>query len=328
MDRAEQRDKLDAVRAWYNGYLFGGEVIYNPWSVMSFLLRGDAKPRAYWLSTSSNDLVRELLQRHALDLQAVFESLLEGGSFERTLDDNVVLSDLHHSEGALWSLLVFTGYLKAQEVVGDPGDTRVLYRISIPNLEVRQVFATTFRTWMEVQLRGHGGSLEKLTQALLSGDAPRLEEQLQAFVTNLLSYHDPGSLYPERVYHGFVLGLLAVMEPAYRVRSNRESGEGRPDVMIEPRDAGKPAALLEMKIARRGQKTPQAALREGLAQIRSRRYEAEMLARGASLVHAFAVAFDGKRVWVKAAGAAAAKKKAAKVTTRRGASPSRSKKKA
>ncbi len=127
-------------------------------------------------------------------------------------------------------------------------------------------------------------------------------------MTDVLSYHDPARLDPEAVYQGFVLGLLAAMEPAYVVRSNRESGDGRPDVMIRPRDAGKPAAVLELKVARKGKRTAAAALREGLAQIRERRYEAELEAGGASVVHAFAVAFDGKRVWVRAAGRAAAKK--------------------
>lgn len=311
LERAGRIDMLDLVRTWYNGYLFGGQVVYNPWSVLSYLQREDAEPQAYWLSTSSNDLVRELLERYALKLQPVFESLLEGGQIERMLEENVVLGELRRSEGALWSLLVFAGYLKAEKRSLGP-DVRASHRLSIPNLEVRQVYATTFRAWMEARLEGHGGSLEKLTAALLGGDAALLEEQLQAFVTDLLSYQDPGTIDPERVYHGFVLGLLAVMEPEYLVRSNRESGHGRPDVMIRAREPGRPAAVLELKVVRKGEKTPAAALREGLGQIREQRYEAELLSAGASAVHAFAVAFDGKRVWVKAGGsaAAAAKKKA------------------
>lgn len=310
LDRSEQGDKLDVVRAWYNGYLFGGEVIYNPWSVMSFLVSGDGVPALHWVSTSSNDLVRALLERYAVDLEPVFEALLQGGSIERVLEDNVVLSELYRSEDALWSLLVFSGYLKAERRLRGPME-RPSHMISIPNREVRELYRTTFLTWMRVQLGGRGGSLDKLTAALLRGDAVELEEQLQAFVTQVLSYHDPGSVDPERVYHAFVLGLLAAMEPAYLVRSNRESGEGRPDVMIKPRDPGKPAAVLELKMARRG-KTAEAALREGLAQIRSRRYEAELRAEGASAVHAFALAFDGKRVWVKLGGGAAPKTKAPK----------------
>ncbi len=298
LERTGKLRLLDTVRAWYDGYLFGGEVIYNPWSVVSFLDSGQDEPRPYWLSTSSNALVRQVLERHALTLQPVFESLLEGGSVARELDDSVVLDEIADDPNALFSLLVFSGYLKARQIQGDP-ERSPPYQLSIPNLEVRQVYATTFQRWMEARLKGHGGSLEKLTRALLEGDAETLEEQLQAFVTNLLSYQDTGSADPEGVYHGFVLGLLAAMEPAYRVRSNRESGQGRPDVTITAKESGKPAAVLELKVARKGRKTPTKALAEGEKQIRERGYEAELLAAGASVVRACAVAFDGKRVWVR-----------------------------
>jgi hypothetical protein len=314
LDRAGMPDGLAAVRAWYNGYSFGGEVIYNPWSVLNHLDREERVPQAYWVATSSNDLVRELLERYALRLEPVFETLLEGGSVERVLDENVVLEDLTRSEGALWSLLVFTGYLKP-EAAGLDALERQVYLLSIPNREVREVYATSFSAWMESGLTRAGGDLGRLTRAILEGDAERLEEQLQAFVTDLLSYQDPGVLDPERVYHGFVLGLLAVMEPDHLVRSNRESGAGRPDVTIRPRTPGKPGAVLELKVARKGRKTPAAALREGLAQIRAKGYDADLRAAGASVVHAFAVAFDGKRVWVKAGGAA--EKKQAKARGRR-----------
>ncbi len=212
----------------------------------------------------------------------------------------MALAELHESEDALWSLLVFAGYLKP-EAAGDDAVGRPLYRLSIPNTEVRLVYATTFQRWMRARLAAEGGSVEDLSAALLGGDAEALEEQLQGFVTNLLSFHDPGKVKPERVYQGFVLGLLAALEPEYVVRSNRESGEGRPDVTIRPRRPGKPGALLELKVARKGKRTPAAALREGLSQIQSKGYAAELISAGVTKVHAFAVAFDGKRVWVKAA---------------------------
>jgi hypothetical protein len=300
LERNRCADTLDDVRAWYNGYLFGGEVIYNPWSVCSFLDRAEERPKAYWLSTSSNDLVRELLELYALELQPVFEVLLEGGSIERALDENVALSEIRRSQSALWSLLVFSGYLKAAEIPEDTAD-QPAYRLSIPNREVRQVYATTFRHWMESRMKASGGSVAELTEALLGGDAEVFEEQLQAFVTNLLSYHDPGKLHPERVYHGFVVGLLAVLEPSHQVRSNRESGKGRSDVLIRPARPGKPGVVLELKVAKAGKKTLDQALEEGLAQLQAKDYAAELRAAGAAPVHAFAVAFDGKEVRVRAA---------------------------
>jgi Predicted AAA-ATPase/PD-(D/E)XK nuclease superfamily len=298
--RCGRSEVMEEVRAWYNGYVFGGEVVYNPWSVCSFLDRSEERPQAYWLSTSSNDLVKELLERYALELEPVFEVLLEGGSFERRLHDNVVLTELMQSEDALWSLLVFAGYLKAEEVGYDPMRGPV-HRLSIPNREVRQVYSDTFAAWLKRRMSGHGGGVDRLTRALLGGDAEQVEEQLQAFVTNMLSYHDPGSLDPERVYHGFVVGLLAVMEGTHEVRSNRESGGGRPDVLIRPRRAGDPGAVLELKVARPRKKTLKQALSEGLSQLAGMDYGAELRASGATPVHAFAVAFDGKTVRVAAA---------------------------
>jgi hypothetical protein len=301
LERNGRADKLDAVRTWYNGYVFGGEVIYNPWSVLCFLEREDADPAPYWLSTSSNDLIRELLERYALRLQPIFEALLEGGSIERVLDENVALADIFSDDDALWSLLVFSGYLKAERRSRGP-DERPSHLLSIPNREVREVYSSTFRRWMKARMASSGGSVDDLTSALLGGDAKGFEEQLQTFVTNLLSYHDPGKLQPERVYHGFVVGLLAVLEPEYQVRSNREAGAGRPDVFIRPVQAGKPGVVLELKVAKPGKKTLDQALAEGLAQIGAKGYGAELRAAGASPVHAFAVAFDGKEVRVERAG--------------------------
>jgi hypothetical protein len=299
LKRSNADDNIDAVRRWYNGYVFGKTVVYNPWSILNYIADEERLLRPHWLSTSSNDLIRKELQQHAFRIQEAIEALLQGGSIERALDEHVALGDLEKREGALWSLLVFSGYLKAEPAEGIPGEEPP-YRLSIPNREVRQIYTSTFREWMEEQLSRRGGDIRRLTKALFTGDAEVLEEQLQAFTANVLSYHDI-ALRPEQVYHAFVIGLLAALEPTYLVRSNRESGEGRPDVLILPQTTGKPGAVLELKVARAGKKTPEQALAEGVAQIREGNYGAELSAAGASPVHAFAVAFDGKRVWVKQA---------------------------
>ncbi len=296
--RIGRSGQIEAVRAWYNGYLFGGEVIYNPWSVLNYLERGEEEPQPFWLATSSNDLIRELLEGRAPALWPTFETLLEGGSLERVLDENVVLGEVATNEDALWSLLVFSGYLKAEKR-SRGSMARATHVLSIPNQEVREIYATTFRRWMQARMTGRGGDLDAMMRALLMGDAEVFEEQLQAFVGNLLSYHDPATVHPEHVYQGFVIGLLAALEPEYEVRSNRESGHGRPDVTIRPREPGKPGVVLELKVAGRRKKTLAEALREGLEQIRANDYATELRAAGAMPIHAFAVAFDGKRVRVK-----------------------------
>lgn len=303
-------DELATARAWYNGYDFGGSVVYNPWSILSFIDSAEHAAEPYWLTTSANDLIRESLWRYALSIQPAIEALLDGRGIERTIEASVVLPRLGEDEETLWSLLVFSGYLRAERLPAAPGE-RPRYRLQIPNLEVREVYTSTFRQWMTQRMIGHGGDVHRLTTALLSGDAETLEEQLQAFTTNLLSYHDT-ALLPEQVVHAFVIGLLATLEPAYEVRSNRDSGEGRPDVLIRPRRASGPGVVLELKVARRGRKTMAEALAEGEKQVRDRRYAASLAADGLTPVYELVAAFDGKRVKVRAIGApkvkAAAKK--------------------
>jgi hypothetical protein len=300
LTEAGHADLLDAVRSYYNGYVFGGAAVYNPWSILNLLASRDKLLRSYWVSTSSNELIHSALQRHAITAEEALETLLEGGSIERRLDENVTLAQLDDDEGTLFSLLVFSGYLRAEAGHGVPGEEPP-YLLSIPNREVREVYTTTFRRWMTQRMGGSESDVRRLTSALLEGDAEVLEEQLQAFTTNLLSYHDT-RLRPEQVYHAFVIGLLATLEPDYLVRSNRESGTGRPDVVLLPRRPGQPGVILELKVAKPGKKTPKKALAEGLAQIRANDYGAELRAVGATPVHAFAVAFNGKRVSVRAAG--------------------------
>ncbi len=289
--------QLDAVRAWYNGYVFGRTVIYNPWSILSFLDSGDPRPLAYWTSTSSNDLVREMLVRHGFALEREIEALLEGRAIEQAIDQGVVLEELARRPDALWSLLLFSGYLKAEGAEVPAGEAP-RHLLSIPNREVREVYASTFREWLRERLGGASSDVDRLTRALLRGDAEALEKELQAFTENLLSYHDL-PLRPEQVYHAFVIGLLATLEPAHQVRSNRESGHGRPDVTIRPRGGAGPGVVLELKVAKPGTKTMARALAEGLAQIEEGGYRAELTAAGISPVHALVVGFDGKRVSVR-----------------------------
>ena len=302
LDRAGVADRSAEVQRWYNGYVFGRTVVYNPWSVLSFL--ADAPlglgPQPYWLSTSSNDLIRDMLVRHAARMQPQLEALLAGQPVVRPIDENVAFQELAYDADAIWSLLVLSGYLRAEEHAPASALGPAAYALSIPNIEVRQVYASTFQQWMKVRLREGGGDLERLTRALLAGDAGTFQDQLQAFATNVLSYHDTALPAPEKLYHGFILGLLAVLEPHYLVRSNRESGQGRPDVQIRPAVSGNPGVLLELKVARPGHTTLDEALAQGLAQIAQRGYAAELRAAGAQPIHALAVAFDGKTVRVQA----------------------------
>ncbi|MBK8252868.1 MAG: AAA family ATPase [Polyangiaceae bacterium] len=217
---------LSAVRAYYNGYEFGGVEIYNPWSILSFLARGAREVVPHWVGTSSNLLIQELLRDHGMAVEREMQILMEGGQIEKRLQENIVFPQLKTDRDALWSLLVFTGYLKASRQEGLHEDfSPKPYLLSIPNKEVKTVYQTTFQVWLKESLKAQDGSLDTLLTKLLEGDAEEFEAQLQRLAVTLPSYHDVKGVRPEAFYHGMVIGLLASLEPDYEVRSNRESGE-------------------------------------------------------------------------------------------------------
>ncbi|MCB9766088.1 MAG: AAA family ATPase [Alphaproteobacteria bacterium] len=294
---AGRQEAVDAVRDWYNGYDFGGQVIYNPWSVLSFAQDGVIKE--YWASTSSEELLRQLIPSNRAGLRGPFERLLQGDAVEAELDEHVVLRDLEQNPAAIWSFLLTAGYLKASEVRWVEGRARA--KVSIPNREVLGVWRRQFSQWLTLGLGGSAPDVEALIAALMAGDARLVQRLLRVLVQNTLSVHDTGAGPgdPERVYQAFVLGLLVWLEPRWRVRSNRESGYGRADVLILPTERGRPGVVLEIKRLWSDEgETPEAALADAQAQIRDRGYAAEVEAAGASVVRQFAVVFSGKSVWV------------------------------
>jgi hypothetical protein len=288
---------MDGIREWYDGYRFGGQTIYNPWSVISFLDSADRKFRPYWVATSSNDLVRELLLTGPHGLRAELEELLRGGAVDKPLEEHVALRDIETQPDAVWSFLLFSGYLRAREIYTDESHTQWA-RLDLPNLEVYAELTTMVRSWMSARVGG-SADVEALLQALLRGDARTVERYLSRMVKASLSYHDTGSPEPERVIHGFIVGLLVGLGPEHEVRSNRESGYGRYDVMVLPRVAGRPGVVLELKtVDTDAGETPTAALESALQQIRDRDYATELRERGASPIIELAAAFDGKRAFV------------------------------
>ena len=319
LDKAGMPELLQAVRSYYDGYEFGGVEIYNPWSILSFLARGSRDLMPYWVGTSSNLLIQEQLQHHGLAVHQDMQTLLEGGFIEKHVHENVVFPRLKVDKDALWSLLVFTGYLKAARpgpfVRGLPPPP---YRLSIPNAEVATVFRTTFQSWLKDSLLSQEGDLDVLLTRLLEGEHLEFQEQLQKLAITLPSYHDVRGVRPEAFCHGLMIGLLASLEPDYEVRSNRESGEGRPDVLIKPRFPGRPGVVLEVKMARRGEKTLESAMAEGLEQLEAHDYAAELRAAGVQKIQQMVVGFDGKRVMVLPKGAKPpkARKKATKTTNK------------
>jgi Predicted AAA-ATPase/PD-(D/E)XK nuclease superfamily len=292
-------DRMEDVRGWYNGYVFGGRVMYNPWSVLAYLKSQDRALRPHWADTSSNDLVRELLVGQGLGLRGEMERLMRGEEIERAVAEHVALRDLQTKSELVWSLLLYTGYLKA---VGQRRESRTLWcRLAIPNQEVLSIYESLFLAWTDEGLGGDQ-KRQELIRALLGGDVETCERLLEQWLLASASLHDTARFAPpERFYHGFVLGLLVSLGERYDVVSNQESGYGRCDVLITPRVPGQPGVVLELKVRddRRGE-TVEQALERALDQLAARDYAASLRTRGAAPVHELAVVFDGKRVFVRA----------------------------
>lgn len=288
---------MDGIREWYDGYRFGGHTLYNPWSVISFLDSADRQLRPYWVATSSNDLVRQLLSTGPYGLRAELEELLRGNMVDEPIDEHTVLRDIETQPDAVWSFLLFSGYLRARELYTDARDMQRA-RLDLPNREVRVALASMVESWMSAQVGG-STDVEALLQALLRGDARTVEHYLSRMLKTSLSYHDTGGPEPERVIHGFIVGLLVGLGPDHEVRSNRESGYGRYDVMVLPRTPGRPGVVLELKtVDTDAGETPKAAIEGALRQLRDRDYATELRERGASPIIELAAVFDGKRAWV------------------------------
>ena len=284
---------LEEVRSWYNGYIFGGHVIYNPWSILNYISEGLLKP--YWVNTGSSDLIETLALKLGLGLSANSEALLRGETIDMEVDSNIVLRDIDKSPEALWNFLLFAGYLKTVQldlIVG-----RYHAKLAIPNQEVKLVYETMFRNWL-YRAAPDRAYVDDLVKALFEGDALTIESILEEMLLRVLSYQDGAGRQPEKLYHGLVLGLLVHLESEYDVRSNRESGRGRADVLIRPRTPGRPGVVMEFKVIARKETAEQALLRAA-EQVRNRKYAAELTATGASPVYEYAMVFDGKQAWVK-----------------------------
>lgn len=285
-----------SVQAWYNGYRAGDTTLYNPWSILCFLSEGPPC-RPHWRNTSSNDLLQQALHRNAAREEAAFSTLVEGGAITRLLETHAAVRDFQGAD--LWGLLVFSGYLRAQDVTQDDLG-RLHATLQIPNREVLGIWQSAFVEWLHA---GHDRALPDLLHALFTGSAPAVERALQALVVEHLSFHDTQARASEAFYHAFTLGLLIQLRATHSIQSNRESGFGRSDVRICPRThAAGPYAqvgvVLEFK-RREGRQKLETLAAAARQQIETEAYAYEMEQAGLT-VFKYGIAFDGKRVLVRA----------------------------
>lgn len=285
----------DEVKEWYNGYLFGGEVVYNPWSVLNYIKYGGVLS-PYWVNTGSDVLLRHLLAEGPTQVRHGVEALIQGGTIRSVVNDKLSFPDLLAEQGNIWSFMLFSGYLKASDAT--PVDELMEYRLEVPNREVKSVFSTIVRSWINAG-PVKNDRLEIMLQALYENNMNIFQRVLNDFVVNTLSYYDTSGRDPEKVYQAFLLGMLA-SSGAYEVSSNRESGLGRYDILMRPRDIRKRGIIMELKVCESDfGDTPESVLASALQQIEDKQYAATLHAAGVTDILKMAITFDGKRVWVK-----------------------------
>jgi len=288
-------DRYDDVQRWYNGYNFGGRIIYNPWSITNFIDRGGKELKPYWIHTSDNEIVENLLSKEGKELREEMEQLLRGESIEKPIEENIVLKDIYHRENLLWSFLLMGGYLKQSSKKSDEDAGKTYYLLTIPNKEVRVTYTSIVENYFSSKIENK--QLEIMLKALVEGDIVLFDEILKKVVAGVFSYHD-FSGEPEKVYHALVAGMLTWISNTHEIKSNRESGYGRYDIMIIPRDVSQWGYVIEFKKTRNNE-TVDTAVESALKQIAEKKYETELKERGVKRVKKLAVVFEGKSVTVK-----------------------------
>ena len=290
--------KYEVFQKWYNGYVFGSTNVYNPWSVIQFMdhlqANENCHPRPYWANTSSNSIVRELIERADDSARGEIENLISGGTIEKPVHEDITYDEIYKSADNLWNFLFFTGYFRKvnEQLKGGLGERWLT--LQIPNLEVNYIFREKIMSWFQEKIQTD--NLTRLYKAFVDKDAAVVEEELNRILLETISSFDEQESY----YHGLVAGLLSPMK-GYRTKSNREAGMGRSDLFVKPVSKRKEAFVVEFKVAKR-LRDLDAKAAEALGQIEDRKYVAELEDEDYSVVSCYGIAFCGKECMVKVRG--------------------------
>lgn len=289
-------EKEEIVRQWYNGYVFGSAEVYNPWSVINFVHENDVDPKAlpkpYWMNTSSNNIIRHLIEHADAGVKGEIEKLIAGGTIDKPLNENITYEDIETSQENLWNFLFFTAYLK---VVKKRLELDTIYlTMAIPNVEILCVYRSSIREWFIQKVKRTDYTV--FYQKLLEGDCAFTEDFIKKQLAESISYYDNA----ENFYHGYLVGALSGME-GYAIESNREHGEGRPDIVLKPFDPGRPAIIIEVKRADRFNRMEEKCAL-AIGQIEEKRYAAELEAEGYGMIRKYGICFCRKNCMVRMVG--------------------------
>ncbi len=293
----EMEYRIEEADSWYNGYRFGSNIIFNPWSVLNFVNQNPEHPEPYWANTSANTLIKELIVEGGIEVRENVERLITGKTIDSVIDKNIVFPDVHKKNRYLYSLFFFSGYLKCAETRME--EDALVCTLAIPNREVRYIFRNIIAGWLEESFEN--AKLTAMLKALVNGNIDQFERLLNEFVITTLSFFDAKGKNPEAVFQAFILGMLLNLSREYEISSNRELGYGRYDVLVLPtKHRESPAIIMELKsIAGFYQEEPEKAIEDAVRQVQERGYALELEAKGYENILKIVVVSDGKKVWVK-----------------------------
>lgn len=288
-----REETLPEIRRWYDGYLFGNTQIYNPWSVISYY-NNNCKPKAFWSRTSSNEMIGDLISNAAADTYESLCDLMQGKEVQAVIDTDIIYPEVNGDPDMIYSFLLVAGYLRVKEIVSTINDDPIC-SLAIPNQEIKSVFEKEILNRYSAVFTG--SLLRDFEMAIRTGDSSLLTQTLQKYLLQSASVYDTAN---ESFYHGAVFGMLAVMSDSYYITSNRESGEGRFDVQLEPRDKNQTGYILEFKSQKGLDETKLEELaKEAVRQITDQQYYADMEYHGIKDIVLFGIAFSGKKVSVE-----------------------------
>ena len=280
----------EEIKKWYDGYIIGKtEGIYNPWSILNYLT--DRKLIPYWVNTSSNDLIKLILKNSSTIKQQI-EKLLKDEAIEVTVNQETIIRGIENNENNIWGLLVGTGYLKVVETVNI---AESVYKVKIPNNEIKELFRSIIRDWFKDKVIGN--DLNTILKDLITLNLTEFEKKFRILAMQMFNYMDVGENTAENFYHAFVLVMLVGLKDSYYVNSNRESGIGRYDIMLEPKDKNGNAFIMEFKVTEDlEEKTIEETIENAKKQIEEKQYETSLKERGFNNITKMVFAFKGKEV--------------------------------